>query len=143
MGNEGMIQSFGIKQGSDIHPIILDQMAAGADRCAAMEIASHPRALKTTLAKLAESEHVDVRCAVGENSNTPIDILWRLAQDEHPDVRFSLAENCHISQDILKRLCDDENPYVAVRASRTLERLAASIANTVVNQVASVFAFAS
>jgi hypothetical protein len=84
-----------------------------------------------------------VRCAVGENSNTPIDILWKLARDEHPDVRYSLAENYHIGHDILKKLSEDENPYVAARASKTMERIAASIAATVVTQVASVFAFAS
>lgn len=123
--------------------LILDQMVNSADRCVLIEIASHAQVLKATLAKLADSEHVDVRCAVGENRNTPVDILWKLARDEHPDVRYSLAENCHIAHEVLRSLTEDDNPYVASRAVRTLDRIAASATTTIVTQAVPMFAFAS
>lgn len=73
----------------------------------------------------AISDSVDVRCALGETANIPVDILWKLARDEHPDVRYSLAENHNIPIEILRALCHDDNPYVAHRAERTISRLGA------------------
>lgn len=129
---------------TDIHPIVLDQLACEASPRLAMQIASHPCALKSTLAKLAQNESVDVRCTVGENRNTPTEVLWSLARDEHPDVRYSMAENHNICVDVLRYLMRDENPYVAIRAERTVLRIAASFATSaVVATEVNVYAFAS
>lgn len=145
MGIEGKVNIngiTGITTQSDIHPIVLDQLATGAIPAIAIQIASHPRTLRSTLCKLAQSENVDVRCAVGENMGTPADVLWKLARDEHPDVRFSLAENHNLAIDILRYLARDENPYVANRAERTMTRLGES-QQTNIAVPSPMFAFAS
>lgn len=95
-----------------------------------LHLAAHPRAMACTLAKLAKSEHVEVRCAVGDNANTTRDVLAVLVNDENPDVRYALAENHNIPIDILKQLAQDENPYVASRAIKTIERLSQQVACT-------------
>jgi len=72
------------------------------------------------LQKLASDEHPEVRAAVGENHMTPQEVLEQLACDEHLDVRYSLTENCNLPLAILSRLAEDENPYVSHRARRTM-----------------------
>ena len=77
------------------------------------------------LEKLVLSDDPEVRIAVADNQSTPITLLRVLAHDENADVRYAVAENHNIGTAILLILVDDQNPYVADRARRTLDRLAA------------------
>ena len=66
----------------------------------------------------------EVRIAVSENSaGLPSDILHLLLQDDSVDVRYAMAENHNMPVEILELLCDDDNPYVSCRAARTKERM--------------------
>jgi len=77
------------------------------------------------LSRLAASSDAELRIAVADHTNAPIEILLMLAGDENPDVRFAVAENHNISRGVLRMLKDDINPYVAHRAEKTLMRLLA------------------
>lgn len=102
---------------------LLSRLANSEDKHILERIAEHPRVSPYTLAILAESDHVEVRIAVAENKSTPFSVLNRLAYDDHVDVRFRLAESTHMRLSILAILELDENPYVAMRASRTSEKI--------------------
>ena len=88
-------------------------------------LAAHPSTPAHTLTHVAKHPVADVRVAVADNRNTPIEAIWVLVNDEDPDVRYQLAENHNLPKEVLTVLCEDDNPYVADRAQRTLERLTA------------------
>jgi hypothetical protein len=106
----------------DTHPQVLDHIASRGSDHLAKRVAEHPRAEASTLNQLALHEHYEVRAALADNQNIPLDLQWQLAQDIHPDVRFSLAQCYHIDQNVLTSLLDDDNPFVAHRAQITLQR---------------------
>jgi hypothetical protein len=75
------------------------------------------------LISLAEDGNCDVRIAVAENPGTPQEVVHQLSCDESTDVRYALAENPNLSVEILEKLTEDPNPYVSHRAQRTLMML--------------------
>ncbi|HEY9719592.1 MAG TPA: hypothetical protein V6C69_19085 [Trichormus sp.] len=92
-----------------------------------LHTAEDPNTPVHLLEKFVLSDDSEIRIAVADNPNTPVTLLSILAHDENPDVRFALAENHNIGTGVLSILVDDDNPYVADRARRTLDRLAASV----------------
>ena len=75
------------------------------------------------LERLSKCTDSEVRMAVADHKNTPVEVLSLLSEDEDPDVRYALAENHNINREILVKLTGDANPFVAERAGRTLARL--------------------
>jgi hypothetical protein len=78
---------------------------------------------KEILITLAEDGNCDVRIAVAENPGTPQEVVHQLCCDESVDVRYALAENPNLPIEILEKLTEDPNPYVGHRAQRTLMML--------------------
>lgn len=75
------------------------------------QLAKDPGTSPRDLAKLAEYLNDSIRCAVGENPNTPADILSRLAQGDE-NLRISVARNPSISEDIADSLAADPSMFV-------------------------------
>jgi hypothetical protein len=75
------------------------------------------------LRHLASHANAELRTAVADHKNSPIDLLMFLADDKDADVRFAMAENHNNSLVVLQKLSSDLNPYVSCRAEKTLARL--------------------
>lgn len=75
------------------------------------------------LRHLASHANAELRTAVADHKNSPIDLLIYLADDADADVRYALAENHNNSLVVLQKLSNDLNPYVSSRAEKTLARL--------------------
>ena len=105
----------------------LDGLSISAPAKVLVRIAAHSLTSQKTLWHLSQNDNCDVRIAVGENPNTPLEILRKLAVDENPDVRYTLAENHNMYMEVLRILISDDNPYVASRAQKTVDRIRPAI----------------
>jgi hypothetical protein len=87
------------------------------------EMAENPDTAQYVLSQLAYHPDIDVRCAVADNTNAPLEARWLLAQDENQTVRYIVAENINTPAEVLAGLAKDDSPYINSRARRTLARL--------------------
>lgn len=92
----------------------------------ARKIAEDPRSSAALLSQLSDSADPRIRVAVAEHKNTPLKMVLEIAADVDLDVRFAMAENHNMAPSVLAFLATDTNPFVADRAQRTIERVAAS-----------------
>jgi hypothetical protein len=87
------------------------------------EMAENPDTAQYVLSQLAYHPDIDVRCAIADNTNAPLEARWLLAQDENQTVRYIVAENINTPAEVLAGLAKDDSPYINSRARRTLARL--------------------
>lgn len=110
----------------DTPPPVLEHLAKESSVEVLERVAENAGTPAETLSRLAWDSSPSVRSSVAENANTPVESFWLLAFDDCIDVRYMLAESAHVPEEVLKRLTEDDNPYVALRAQRTVERIASS-----------------
>ncbi|MBZ0188108.1 MAG: hypothetical protein K8F91_17805, partial [Candidatus Obscuribacterales bacterium] len=106
----------------DTPSVVLDAISPGASDNVLQRICEHQNCSRKLLTLLADHKSCEVRMAVIENPNTPIEKIHVLAQDDCVDVRFRMAEAVNMMNEVLEELVLDENPYVSNRASTTLVR---------------------
>lgn len=104
----------------------LEWLSSADCTCLLERIATNRATSPKVLTRLAFHDSEDVRAAVVENENLPIELLEKMVGDQSATVRYSIAEGYHIPFSILDELAADANPCVAMRASKTMTKIMAS-----------------
>jgi hypothetical protein len=79
------------------------------------------------LKELAEHSNEEVRTAVAENANLPVDAFLQLSKDAVSTVKLRLIDNSNCPTEVLATLQNDSDPYVAFEAKNALKRLGAGL----------------
>jgi|SRR5690606_25755273 len=72
------------------------------------------------LKKLSNSKDCDIKSAVANNKNCPIEILEKLSDDRHWEVRYVVAKNINSPIYILQKLSNDTDTYIRDAAKAAL-----------------------
>jgi hypothetical protein len=75
------------------------------------------------LIELSEHSNEEVRAAVAENVNLPVDAFLALAKDTVSTVKLRLIDNPACPTEVLATLQNDGDPYVGFEAKNALKRL--------------------
>lgn len=75
------------------------------------------------LTELAAHHSIEVRAAVAENVNSPVEAFLLLARDSEAQVKLRVIDNSSCPANILEMLRDDPDPYVGYEAKNQLKRL--------------------
>lgn len=75
-----------------------------------------------TLNWLASNPDPEIRKAVAQNPNVPLELLRKLSEDWDGTVRLAVLDNAAVTNDIITSLLNDANPLVSLRACYALDQ---------------------